>query len=155
MHTAQTRTADRFESRMIARAAGLAFLSLAACGAEEGDDGAYVSAQVSASGTGCPEGSYEARVGPDGEVALSFDDYEVTVGEGAAEVTKECQISVKLSAKTGVSYAVSKYAHHGHATLEKGVDGKQSSSYYFPNARSVGRLRNSFIEFLPSFLQLA
>ncbi|MET0343735.1 MAG: DUF4360 domain-containing protein [Polyangiales bacterium] len=161
---------------MFACAAGLALLSLAACGAEEGDDAATVSAQVgsaldagtapssdaavapsvdagppaytatvSAAGTGCPAGSYEARIGQSGDVSLSFDDYEATVGADAAEVTKDCQVTVKLSAKSGASYAVSKYAHHGRATLEKGVDGKQTSSFYFPNARGAGRLRNSFL----------
>lgn len=177
MHKAQTRTADRLGRKMTACAAGLVFLSLGACGAEEDEGAASVGAQVgsaasldggtpassdaavapdaapppaytalvTATGSGCPEGSFESRVRDDGAIALSFADFKAAVDAQTTEVEKVCTIVVRLSAKSGASYAVTRYAHLGQATLEAGVEGKQSSSYYFPTARVTGRLRNSIL----------
>ncbi len=174
MHTAQTRTADRRSANALACAAGLVLLSLAACGAE-GDDAAQdavaqvypsidggtpasrdggvdagpppaYTATVTATGSGCAEGTYRANVGADGKITLSYDAFDVNVGQGISEAVKDCQLIVALTTQTGASYAITEYSHFGTAVLSEGVSGKQSSSYYFPNARFAGRLRNSVFD---------
>lgn len=117
-------------------------------GAADAGDAAVPSftAAVTASGSGCPAGSWKAEVSPDNRhFAISYDAHDVEVGAQTASAEKDCWLNVKLRAQSGVSFGVEKYAHNGYALLEKGVQGKQTTSYWFESARVTSRSRNTYL----------
>lgn len=93
---------------------------------------------VRASGTGCPAGTYDAKIVQNGQsVQVEFADYSLAGKEDIQ--TKNCAITLDVSAP-GVSIAVSSFKMAGYAFLTAGTTADQFASYTF-----VGGLGTSAI----------
>jgi hypothetical protein len=94
-------------------------------------DGVYF-ASVNANGTGCPAGTWETSLSPDGETfTTTFSAYEAAVDETKTISVKDCLLAIKLHSPQGMSYSVSQFHYSGYAFLDQGVSGRQIAKYYF------------------------
>jgi hypothetical protein len=94
--------------------------------------GAYY-ASVNAVGSGCPAGSWDAAISPDGQqFTVSFDQYEAIVNPGQAIAVKDCTLAIDLRAPGGLTFAVSNFSYKGYAWLDSpGMSARQTAKYYF------------------------
>jgi hypothetical protein len=94
--------------------------------------GAYY-ASVTANGTGCPAGTWEAAISPDGQAfTVTFSGYEAVVEPGQAFAVKDCNLAIDLRTPDGYSFSVSSFHYQGYATLDQdGMSASQSAKYYF------------------------
>jgi hypothetical protein len=95
-------------------------------------NGAYF-ASVTANGSGCPAGTWDAAISDDGQTfTLRFSQYETTIDPGQAIAIKDCQLAIKLHSPQGLSYAVSSFYYSGYAFLDSnGMNAAQTAKYYF------------------------
>lgn len=95
-------------------------------------NGAYF-AKVTANGSGCPAGTWDAAISDDGQTfTLRFSQYETTIDRGQAISIKDCQLAIKLHSPQGLSYAVSSFYYSGYAFLDtNGMSAAQTAKYYF------------------------
>src|SRR6185436_3537723 len=106
-------------------------------------NGAYF-ASVTANGSGCPAGTWDAAISSDGQTfTLRFSQYETTIDPGQAIAIKDCQLQIKLHSPQGLSYSVSSFYYSGYAFLDQeGMTAAQTAKYYFqgnPVAASENR----------------
>jgi hypothetical protein len=94
--------------------------------------GAYF-ASVTANGTGCPAGSWEAGISDDGKaMTVTFSQYEAIVNPGQAFSIKDCTLSIDLKTPSGFSFSVSSFYYQGYGILDQpGMTAKQTAKYYF------------------------
>ncbi len=94
--------------------------------------GAYF-ASVTANGTGCPAGSWDAGISDDGKAfTLTFSGYEAIVEPGTAFSIKDCALSIDLKTPEGFSFSVSSFHYQGYTILDQsGMTAKQTAKYYF------------------------
>jgi hypothetical protein len=94
--------------------------------------GAYF-ASVTANGSGCPAGSWEAGISDDGQAfTVTFSGYEAVVEPGAAFSIKDCALAIDLKTPEGFSFSVSSFHYQGYAILDQpGMTAKQTAKYYF------------------------
>jgi hypothetical protein len=94
--------------------------------------GAYF-ANVSANGTGCPAGTWDASISPDGQAfTITFSQYETQVSPGQALQVKDCTLAIDLHSPNGLSFAVSDFYYQGYSYLDSpGMTARQSAKYYF------------------------
>jgi hypothetical protein len=94
--------------------------------------GAYF-ARITANGTGCPSGTWDAGISDDGHAfTVTFSAYEAIVEPGKAFSIKDCTLSIDLNTPSGFSFAVNEFHYQGYATLDSaGMSAKQSAKYYF------------------------
>ena len=112
---------------------------------------------VTPNGTGCPEGTTNTSISPDGaSFKTTLEAYEVSLNSTTADltVTKNCVLSIKIHTPQGTSIAVSRFGYSGYAFLEQGVTAGASAYYRFqgaavmPNTQrttKVGPFDNDFI----------
>jgi hypothetical protein len=103
--------------------------------------GGYV-ADVTAAGSGCPAGSWNAAISPDGQTfTLTFSAYEVKVSPGQLFDIKQCVINVGFRDPQGLplSFIVGSIYHQGYALLDSpGMRAARNSTYVFSaNGASV------------------
>src|SRR4051812_22208688 len=94
--------------------------------------GAYFAA-VRANGSGCPKGSYDANISPDGQTfTVTFNAFEGSVEAGQSLAVKDCNLSIDLQSPQGLSFTVSSFLYQGYALLtEPGMSARQTAKYYF------------------------
>ncbi len=94
--------------------------------------GAYF-AKISANGTGCPAGTWDANISPDGRAfTVTFNAYEAIVEPGKAFDIKDCTLGIDLKTPSGFSFSVSQFHYQGYALLdEPGMTAKQTAKYYW------------------------
>jgi Domain of unknown function (DUF4360) len=94
--------------------------------------GVYVAA-LTANGTGCPAGTWDASISPDGTTfTVSFATYELMVNPGQAFVVKDCQIGIDLKTPSGFTFAVNSFYYQGYNLLDSdGMTAQQTAKYYF------------------------
>jgi hypothetical protein len=94
--------------------------------------GVYFAA-VTANGTGCPAGSWDAAISDDGRAfTVTFSSYEAIVEPGKSFVIKDCQLGIDLKTPGGFSFAISAFHYSGYAILDSdGMSAKQTAKYYF------------------------
>lgn len=95
--------------------------------------GLYI-ANVEASGTGCPAGTWSADIAPDGKVfTLVLSKYELKLAKEDRSNTQsiDCDINVSLKSPAGLSYAISTFAYQGYAFLQPGVEAQLQANYHF------------------------
>jgi hypothetical protein len=94
--------------------------------------GAYF-AKVTANGSGCPAGSWEAGISDDGRAfTVTFSGYEATVEAGQSLSVKDCTLSIDLKTPEGYSFTVSSFHYQGYAILDQaGMTARQTAKYYF------------------------
>jgi hypothetical protein len=90
-------------------------------------------ASVTANGTGCPAGTWDASISPDGKAfTVTFSSYEAIVSPGQAFSIKDCTIGIDLRTPAGISFAVTSFHYQGYAILDSGgMNAQQSAKYYF------------------------
>jgi hypothetical protein len=98
--------------------------------------GAYF-ANITANGTGCPDGSWDVAISEDGETfTLRFNAYEARVSAGTAFDIKDCKIEISLASPEGTSFSVASFTYQGFVFLEKeGMSAQQTSNYFFRRER--------------------
>ena len=106
-------------------------------------NGSYF-AKVTANGSGCPAGTWDASISDDGQTfTMRFSSYETTIDPGQAIAVKDCQLAIKLHSPQGLSYSVSNFYYSGYAFLDQaGMTAAQTAKYYFqgnPLASSENR----------------
>ncbi|MEV4159797.1 DUF4360 domain-containing protein [Nonomuraea dietziae] len=96
---------------------------------------AYISS-VSASGTGCPPGTWEAAISPDGKAfTVTFSSYETFVEPGDAASDKACTLSLNVHTPPGTSLSTVEFSYQGYALMDQaGMSATQSASYDFRGA---------------------
>jgi hypothetical protein len=94
--------------------------------------GAYF-ASISANGSGCPAGTWDAAISDDGKAfTVTFSGYEAVVDPGVAFQIKDCNLAIDLKTPTGYSFSVNKFHYQGYAILDQaGMTARQSAKYYF------------------------
>lgn len=91
-------------------------------------------ADISASGTGCPAGSWNARLSDDSlAFTITFSKYQVSVSNTDTTDRKSmnCALVLKMNSPKGLSYAVSYISYSGMANLEPGVRAVHNTNYDF------------------------
>ena len=89
-------------------------------------------ADVTANGTGCPQGTWNTRISRDGLVfTTTFSAYEARVDQDTSVSVRDCQLAIRLHTPAGRSYSVQSFSYTGFALLDPGVTGRQLSTYYF------------------------
>jgi hypothetical protein len=94
--------------------------------------GAYF-ASVTANGSGCAPGTWEAAISPDGKsFTVTFSAYEAVVAPGQAVSIKDCNIGIDLRTPQGRSFSVSSFHYQGYSLLDQaGMTATQTVKYYF------------------------
>lgn len=96
-------------------------------------------ASVTANGTGCPAGTWETNLSPDGQTfTTTFNKFEVEVDKSKTVSIKDCQLNIKLHSPQGLQYAVQEFFYGGYVFLEDGVQLRQIANYYFSGAPDEG-----------------
>jgi hypothetical protein len=90
-------------------------------------------ASINANGTGCPAGTWDAAISPDGQAfTVTFSGYEATVNPGSATSVKDCSLGISIHTPQGMSFAVSSFYYQGYAILDQpGMRASQTANYYF------------------------
>jgi hypothetical protein len=101
--------------------------------------GVYL-ASLSANGTGCPAGSWEAAISEDGKAfTVTFSSYEAIVEPGKAFSIKDCTLGLDLKTPQGVSFAITSFYYQGYALLDRdGMTAKQTAKYWFMGNPAAG-----------------
>ncbi|MET0339441.1 MAG: DUF4360 domain-containing protein [Polyangiales bacterium] len=89
---------------------------------------------VSASGAGCPAGSWEAERVPEGNAfTLTFNQYaiEAPATTTAAIHQLPCNISLRIRTPKNLSYAVTSFQYFGYANLTTGMKASLLANYAF------------------------
>ncbi|KAK1764281.1 hypothetical protein QBC33DRAFT_547672 [Phialemonium atrogriseum] len=85
---------------------------------------------VTASGAGCPQGSFSTSISPDGTViTFGFDSYQTLVGPQTNQREEDCNIFLGLRFPVGCSSASISTTYHGFAQIDSGVTGTLQASY--------------------------
>jgi hypothetical protein len=87
---------------------------------------------ISASGSGCPAGTFTADISPDNVTAtLGFNEYQTYVGPGipGSDRERNCDVFFTLRYPIGCFSAVFNIKYHGFAQIENTVSGTLSASY--------------------------
>jgi hypothetical protein len=94
--------------------------------------GAYF-ASIVANGSGCPQGSWDAEISPDGkQLSVTFHAYSTVIDEGQSISLKDCMLAVDLKTPSGISFAVKRFRWEGHAELDSpGMSASFRPKYYF------------------------
>jgi hypothetical protein len=95
----------------------------------------------SATGSGCPGGSYTTTITDDGTViTYGFSDYQVEVGLGAPseQREKQCDIVLRYQFPVGCTKATLKSTYHGYIQLDDGVTGTFNSQYSLSPGQLTG-----------------
>ncbi|MFJ9774344.1 DUF4360 domain-containing protein [Kitasatospora sp. NPDC101157] len=89
---------------------------------------------VTANGTGCPTGTSAVAVSPDGTAfTVTYSNYIAQIGPGTspADARKDCQLSLRVHAPGGYTYAVVSAGYSGFASLAAGASATQRAGYRF------------------------
>jgi hypothetical protein len=88
---------------------------------------------VSANGSGCPPGTWEAAISPDGKAfTVTFSSYEAVLNPGEDRSVKECTLSLNVHTPPRISLSTADFHYQGYAIMDKaGMRASQNASYRF------------------------
>jgi hypothetical protein len=89
------------------------------------------SVDVTASGTGCPAGTWSARILTNGELAFQLSSLDAEVGKQQSIAVKDCSLALRLRSAAGRAYAVRRLEAVGYAYLEQDVRARLDTSASF------------------------
>jgi hypothetical protein len=98
---------------------------------------------ISYAGSGCRAGTVAENVSPDLQAfTLLFDSYIASAGPGISplEKRKNCTLNIDLDFPQGWSFTIFTVDYRGYVSLERGVNGLQTSKYYFQGQPATGTL---------------
>ncbi|GBG85141.1 hypothetical protein CBR_g39707 [Chara braunii] len=94
------------------------------------------------SGSGCPPGSAEGALSPDGiGLTVLFAQFKALTPGSPDDPVKKCQLAVKLIYPTGFTFTVESVASVGGVVFEDAVKGSLEVGYFFPESGTVRTLR--------------
>lgn len=99
--------------------------------------GSVVVDVATVNGSGCPTGTASVLVAADNmSFAVAYRDFLAQVGPEAkpTDIRKNCQLSLRVQAPTGFTYAVMRATYRGVAQLAAGATATQSANYYIQGA---------------------
>jgi hypothetical protein len=102
---------------------------------------------VTATGTGCPEGSWLAERSEDGQTfTLAFAEYEASVTPGVRVARSRCHVTVEIRAAKDARFAVASFYYTGSVFLDRpGMEAEQTASYSFKGpAEATSEARVAF-----------
>jgi len=102
---------------------------------------------ITHNGSGCPIGSVAQNIASDNKAfTLTFSDYIAEVGPDVSlkESRKNCQLTIDLQFPQGYQFAVATFDYRGYASLDRGVEGTQKSSYYFQGMGKTGSFSTTY-----------
>jgi hypothetical protein len=100
--------------------------------------GGLFSTIVNANGSGCPKGTWNASISPDGQTfTVAFSAYQAQVNPGQASDFKDCQLDVAILGTAKLKFDIASFYYQGYVALENpGMRAVQSADYSF-NAAGV------------------
>jgi hypothetical protein len=106
------------------------------------------------SGTGCPAGTVDVSITPEGDrVFAGFDAYIAETGSAGTRIARtNCQLRVGIKFDPGWSFSVATVDYRGFAGLPQGSYGENVSAYFFAgqppmgDARAITRLTGPFFD---------
>ncbi|WP_433796937.1 DUF4360 domain-containing protein [Actinoplanes sp. CA-252034] len=102
---------------------------------------------VSANRSGCPAGTADVTAPAKGtSFKVTYRAFTASAGAGASplDFRKNCQIALAVSGRKGWTWAISRIANSGSATLRSGASGTQVTSFYWAGDSRTGRVAQSF-----------
>jgi len=102
---------------------------------------------VGVNGSGCPSDSVGVSAAPDGtSFKLTYSRFSAAAGPGAAalDFRKNCQFALDVSGTKGWTWALSRFATSGSASLQSGATGIEAISYYWAGNSRTGRAEHTF-----------
>jgi hypothetical protein len=102
---------------------------------------------VSVNGSGCPPGTANVAVLPDGTgFRVTYRDFIARAGGNAdlVEFRKNCQINVLVHVPQGFTFAIASADYRGRARLEAGATALQRTNYYFQGSPDNNYSDHSF-----------
>ncbi|GAA1270433.1 DUF4360 domain-containing protein [Kitasatospora nipponensis] len=109
--------------------------------------GGFTVGLVSLNGSGCPAGTAAVATSPDQTAfTVTYSDYLAQVGTGAGptDFRKNCQLTVRVNAPQGFTYAVAEADYRGYAYLASGAAAQEKASYYFQGQPQTTSATHSF-----------
>ncbi len=95
-------------------------------------NGAFM-VDVDALGDGCPDGSWNADISPDGEaLTVTFSAYELNLPPQEKSMAKNCNIEIALRSPKGMMYSAMTFFFGGYVFLDSnGMKANQTARYKF------------------------
>jgi len=106
----------------------------------------YINA-ITYGGTGCPQGTVGSYISADRQTfTLIFDEYVASIGPGVAvaQNRKNCQLNLDLRYPGGFQYSIFNTVYRGYVGLDAGVNGLQSTNFYFSGQVAQSTTSTSF-----------
>ena len=101
---------------------------------------------IAYNGSGCPIGSVAENLSSDKQAfTLTFAEYIAEAGPGLSlrDGRKNCQITLDLHVPQGWQYSVGTFDYRGFVVLDRGMQAKHTTSYYFQGQGRTGRFQNT------------
>jgi hypothetical protein len=85
-------------------------------------------------------------------MTLIFDSYYAEMGSGISPsaARRNCQLNIALHYPAGFQYSIFSADYRGYADLDAGVNGTQSSLYYFSGSQEQVRALDTFPKLPPN-----
>lgn len=93
-------------------------------------------------GSGCPLGTVAENLSSDRQAfTLTFSDYFAEAGPyaGPRDGRKNCQVTLDLKVPQGFQFSIATFDYRGFVDLDRGIQARQSASYYFQGQGGTGR----------------
>jgi hypothetical protein len=101
---------------------------------------------VTVNGTGCPVGTADVSVAPDGQtVTATYSQFvaEVAPGQPAAASRKNCQLNLAVTTPDGITVGVNQVSVGGDASIAAGATAIVRNSVYFQGSTATGAITNT------------
>lgn len=98
-------------------------------------------------GSGCPSGTAAVVVAQDNaSFKVVYSDYIAQVGDGAkpTDIRQNCQLSLRLQAPAGFTYAIVRADYAGLIRLASGATAVQSANYYIQGESETATVSHPF-----------
>lgn len=104
-----------------------------------GKPGGTFFSEVTANGTGCPAGTWQTTLGPDGKTfRTTFSAFEAAVDDVNTVAVRDCTISITYHSTSNLALTVDAVTFGGWVYLEPGVEARVQSNFYFQGAPDKG-----------------
>lgn len=94
-------------------------------------------------GNGCPAGSADAVVAPDGKsLSILFDEFQVEAEGKITTARKSCNIAIPVHVPNGYSISIIDVDYRGYLSLPKGATARFTAEYFFAGSKGPAYARD-------------